>query len=61
MTRVTHRVQVKIEFKWWVNPYIYGLQIVSLITGLEPGDRVVEFIVRHGVIAVLQSNAVMVA
>lgn len=40
---------------------MYGLQIVGLMSGLEPGDRAVDFIVRHGVTPELQSDRVLVA
>lgn len=43
-------VVVSMRLSWWVEPYIYGCWLVSIVTGLEPDhDKIAGFIARHGV------------
>jgi hypothetical protein len=34
---------VTVSFKWWFWPYFYGLLTISLITGLRPDYKKVEY------------------
>lgn len=43
----TTNITLSIESAWWVMPYIYGVQLFSELTGLDPDyDKVAATIAR---------------
>lgn len=40
---------LSVRFAWWVNPYLYGVRLCCILTGLEPDYERVARVVERGV------------
>lgn len=41
-------ITIKLSIAWWVWPYVYGVVLMSCITGLEPDMQKVQAMFKRG-------------